>query len=88
MEDKVISDLKDDIILSIDSAYAEYKNPSRNLIIENIRGVFLATEVYNFPELKKQIEKAIEFQYPKDSTPEKEVLSTMVESVFMSWRVR
>lgn len=88
MDNKVIDDLKKDIMRSIDSAYAEYKNPSKILIIENIKGVFLTSETYDFPRLKEQIIKAIKFQYPKNSHPEKEVLNTMIESVFISWRYR
>lgn len=88
MDNKLISDLKQDIEQSVDSAYAEYNNPSRNLIIENIKGVFISSDDYDFPELKEQITKAIKFQYTKNNTPEQEVLNTMIESVFMSWNYK
>lgn len=83
---QTIKDLRTDVLNSIDSAYAEYTNPDKVTVIEGIKGVFLSSESYDYPELKKNIIESIEFLFSEEYTPKQELVEKNIESAFLSWR--
>lgn len=80
-------DLREDLLNTVDSMFSEFDEPQYSHFIESIRGVFQSSSYYDFPELQKQIEDAIEFHYT-DGKPNKEDIETKIKAVFLSWRYR
>lgn len=83
-----MSNLREDVLNSVDSVYAEYSNPNQTVLIESIKGVFLSADKYNYPELKRQVVDAVEFHFAEGDNPRQEVIEKNIEAVFLSWRYK
>lgn len=84
MDRSVKRDLKSDLMNTVDSVYSEHNNPSQSMLVESLKGVFLSSDVYDFPDLKDEIQKSINFLFD-DGTPDKDVVKIHIESVILSW---
>jgi len=84
--ESVLSDLREDVLNSIDSVYAEHSSPSQSVLVESIKGVFLSADEYDYPELKRQIVDSVEFQFAEGDNPRQAVIEKNIEAVFLSWR--
>lgn len=84
MDRSVKRDLKSDLMNTVDSVYSEHNNPSQSMLVESLKGVFLSSDVYDFPDLKDEIQKSINFLFD-DGTPDKNVVKIHIESVILSW---
>lgn len=84
--DQKLSDLRSDLLQSIDSLYAEFSHPKKDQVIESIKGVFLSSDSYEYPELKEQILKSVRFLFSDGDTPNKYMVKDNLKAVFLSWR--
>lgn len=86
--DAVVSDLRQDVIQSVDSAYAEHTNPSSDMIVESIKYVFVSSEDYDYPDLKRQLILAVEFHFSEGDNPRQAVIEKNIQAVFLSWKYK
>lgn len=84
----VVADLRQDVIQSIDSAYEEYDEPSSDLLVQNIKYVFVSSEDYSFPDLENQLIKSVEFHFSEGDNPRQTVIEKNIQAVFLSWRYK
>lgn len=69
---------------AVGSSYSEYSQPESEFLIENIKGVFVGSEDYQYPELEDRIMNCIRFQF-SEGTPEEDVLKSRIRAVILSW---
>lgn len=86
--DAVVADLRKDVIQSVDSAYTEYDEPNSDLLVQNIKYVFVSSDDYNYPDLKRQLIQSVEFHFSEGDNPRQTVIEKNIQAVFLSWRYK